>query len=790
MPDSVFPSLNQEESDYVPGGVTNSVKGFDATYMSIDTGSAALSLTVSGNNVSLVTYRVSTELDDGQYWVIIGLKTDNFVWNDAENEDDRTRTLHWKVNPIVETLDLSNTVLDYTGDVMTYSPSGFDPMTMLVNGNTGFSPGDYRATFSFRDSLNYVWSKEKSEYKIPVGASVTIDEDEVVVGWSITRGVYNLNSLGTPTTEFVYDGEEHYPVFENVPSWLTITPDRTVTNASEGTVKITLTFSASEDSGYVLSETSRTYDVKVTKRPVTIVIEDKETVYGQDAPELTYRIGSETGFVDDVNVTLSVDYTNGNDKGDYDITVSHDAGDNYTVTITPGKLTVNPATVPEPTETSVLYTGSDVGHPFEGPFDVSGDTVGKELGAYTVTLTLNDGNHVWWDGTNGPKTLTWTIVSGDVLRPEYFVIDTSEETYTGREIKKSVTSRTPSIVEGVDFEVSYENNVHAGTATVIITGIGNHTGEVREEFTILPQKVTVPEMADVEYDGTEKSAPYESNDIYTVSGDLRGTDVGSYHVILTLKNTNDYQWSDGTTGPKALMWRIVSEKTLVKDYFVVDVSPEVYDGQPHTKLVECINPDLEYGVDYTVDYFNNTEASTDDNPARIVITGIGDHDGVLEYSFMIEKMTPVLTFVNDNFDRDESDGRFTLLPYLSPIISYDQLVWSSTDESVAVVDERTGEVTLTGIGTARIVATLPDGDNWHGCSAGYDLEVGETQTEIVVVPGPGGSGGDGDVIYIPTVIREEVDGGISDVTWLIILACTVTVMLALIWLLWNRRVMN
>ena len=784
------PTLAHVESDYVRGGITNSVNGFNATYMSIDTGSTALSLTVSGNNVSLVTYRVSTELDDDRYWVIVGLKTGNFVWDDAVDENARTRTLHWKVNPIVETLDLSDTVMDYTGNVVTYNPPGFDATTMLVNGNTGFSPGEYKATFSFGDSLNYVWSTDRNEYNIPEDATVTIDEDKIVVEWSITRGVYDISSLGTPKTEFVYDGKEHYPVFDSVPSWLTITHDKTVTDVSDVAVEITLTFTASEDSGYVLNETSRTYDVKVTLRPVAIVVEDKETVYGQDAPELTYHIGSEVGFVDAVDVNLSVEYEKGDDCDEYYITVSHDAGDNYDVSITPGKLTVNPATVPEPTETSVLYTGSEVGHPFEGPFDVRGDIKGKELGAYTVTLTLNDDNYVWWDGTSEPKTLTWTIVSGVELRPEYFVIDTSDETYTGSEIKKSVTSRTPSIVEGVDFKVSYENNTHAGTATVVIRGIGDHTGVVKADFTILPQKVPVPEMADVEYDGTEKSAPYESNDIYQVSGDLKGIDVGSYHVILTLKNTNDYQWSDGTTGPKALMWRIVSEKTLVKDYFVVDVSPEVYDGQPHTKLVECINPDLEYGVDYTVQYFNNTEASTDDNPARIVITGIGDHDGVLEYSFMIEKMTPVLTFVNDNFDRDESDGRFTLLPYLSPIISYDQLVWSSTDESVAVVNERTGEVTLTGIGTARIVATLPDGDNWHGCSAGYDLEVGETQTEIVVVPGPGGSGGDGDVIYIPTVIREEVDGGISDVTWLIILACTVTVMLALIWLLWNRRVMN
>ena len=44
-----------------------------------------------------------------------------------------------------------------------------------------------------------------------------------------------------------------------------------------------------------------------------------------------------------------------------------------------------------------------------------------------------------------------------------------------------------------------------------------------------------------------------------------------------------------------------------------------------------------------------------------------------------------------------------------------------------------------------------------------------------------------DICAIPTVITKEVDGGISDTTWLIILACSVIVMVVLVWLLWDRR---
>ena len=41
-----------------------------------------------------------------------------------------------------------------------------------------------------------------------------------------------------------------------------------------------------------------------------------------------------------------------------------------------------------------------------------------------------------------------------------------------------------TLVNGTDYTLSYKNNTNAGTASVIITGIGSYTGSVTKEFTI------------------------------------------------------------------------------------------------------------------------------------------------------------------------------------------------------------------------------------------------------------------------------------------------------------------
>lgn len=76
--------------------------------------------------------------------------------------------------------------------------------------------------------------------------------------------------------------------------------------------------------------------------------------------------------------------------------------------------------------------------------------------------------------------------------------------YTGHELTPSVTVTIDgtAFVRGTDFDVSYTNNVNAGTATVTVAGTGNYTGTATGTFTIararrsrLPRPRTAPTPA-------------------------------------------------------------------------------------------------------------------------------------------------------------------------------------------------------------------------------------------------------------------------------------------------------
>ncbi|MBR2547642.1 MAG: hypothetical protein IKF07_05560 [Eubacterium sp.] len=60
--------------------------------------------------------------------------------------------------------------------------------------------------------------------------------------------------------------------------------------------------------------------------------------------------------------------------------------------------------------------------------------------------------------------------------------------YTGEPIEPEVTASCylgcKDLKEGVDYEVAYSDNVNAGTATVTVTGIGDHAGSATNTFTI------------------------------------------------------------------------------------------------------------------------------------------------------------------------------------------------------------------------------------------------------------------------------------------------------------------
>lgn len=181
----------------------------------------------------------------------------------------------------------------------------------------------------------------------------------------------------------------------------------------------------------------------VSKKSVTITIEDKTIIYGDEAPTSYGYTIKDTLTDEDIStdeftaikseIDFACSYEKGYPAGDYKITATCN-NDNYTLTVPSGKLTVSPKTVTVTTkEKSITYgdetptftsddlicdgliSGDTLGTP---AFDYGGYVKGSSAGKYTVTVSgLANGNYniVYTTDTTGKLVvnkyglrLTWS----------------------------------------------------------------------------------------------------------------------------------------------------------------------------------------------------------------------------------------------------------------------------------------------------------------------------------------------------------------------------------------------
>lgn len=177
---------------------------------------------------------------------------------------------------------------------------------------------------------------------------------------------------------------------------------------------------------------------------------------------------------------------------------------------------------------------------------------------------------------------------------------------TGR--RADGTANTMILTEGVDYEVTYQKNTSAGTATVIFTALdsGVYTGSVKKTFKIVKPALFVKNAS------TKKMELNENLEILVVSE----SDI--FRTVLSGSNM-------GTMGSLT--------------FEELGVTPEVYVTYKGVTLKE--------GVDYKLTVANNKAVSTYDkngNPAKyaaITITGMGNFTGTLKGSL---KDVPGLTY--------------------------------------------------------------------------------------------------------------------------------------------------
>lgn len=273
------------------------------------------------------------------------------------------------------------------------------------------------------------------------------------------------------------------------------------------------------------------------------------------------------------------------------------------------------------------------------------------------------------------------------------------KTYTGKAQTQSITVkyRNKTLKNGKDYTVSYQNNINAGTAYVIIKGRGSYSGTVKRSFTIKPaiiyKQCTFYKIASQYYTGSQiKPVPKIKNGTTTLKN---GTDFTlTYQNNVNKGTAKVYIKGKGNySGSCSLTFSITARPVSTLKITVPSVT---YNGkaQKPAVTVKYNNYKFKNGTDYTLSYKNNTKIGT----ATVTVKGKGKLSGTKSVTFKINAKpikNAVITY-NNSLTYNGS----TLSPAVT--VKYgNATLKKNTDYTVAYsnnVNAGTGTITITGKG--------------------------------------------------------------------------------------------
>lgn len=231
------------------------------------------------------------------------------------------------------------------------------------------------------------------------------------------------------------------------------------------------------------------------------------------------------------------------------------------------------------------------------------------------------------------RTATYRLML-NISRDMFESVDLSSTDYTGEPITKEVKAG-PSI--GADeYEVSYENNLNAGTATILITGKGRLVGTLTYQFKI--NKVSIDDakawlgFSHVQYDGTSQNVIPSvtvngrelDNGADFTTDYWNTTDAGTATVVIT--GTGNYY---GTT---RVTFQI--DPAPLDQSATVTIADQPYTGTgvtPGFEVRDWNGNVLTAGIDYQYSFSDNISPGT----ATLTLTGLRNYSGTLVVHFQI-----------------------------------------------------------------------------------------------------------------------------------------------------------
>ena len=383
------------------------------------------------------------------------------------------------------------------------------------------------------------------------GVDVT---DKVVVKTRAGKLVITPKSINTQEitvtkpADSQYDGNEHKnkPTVKDGEKVLVENTDYTLSYSEDvinaGTVTVTIT-------GKGNYSQVTTVDYQITPRTVKLTSgSDSKTYDGTPLVKHDVTV-SEDGFVKDDGATYNVTGSQtetGSSKNTFTYTLNEKTLEkNYVIEIKEGTLEVIPVT----DEVTVTITEHSAEHVYDGTektvtgydvksisnkhytkddftFSGTAEAKGTNVGEYPMNVQASDFTNNSHNFTNvtfiiedGSLKITPKSINPEDEKTGIQVTKPDDTMYNGEEQKNKPTVEDTktgaTLVENVDYTLSYTAAVNAGTVEVTITGIGNYTGTAKTSYEITKRNVTLTSATD--------SKVYDKNPLtnhnVTVGGD-------------------------------------------------------------------------------------------------------------------------------------------------------------------------------------------------------------------------------------------------------------------------------
>ena len=268
-----------------------------------------------------------------------------------------------------------------------------------------------------------------------------------------------------------------------------------------------------------------------------------------------------------------------------------------------------------------------------------------------------------------------------------------------------------TLTEGTDYTLSYKNNIQSGTATVVVTGMGNYSGTREINFKITPismetDAVVINQINDAVYNA--------AGAIPTASLTYTNPTTGAKYELIegtdyTITATNNTAIGDATatitaieggsfTGSKTGTFRVVGD---LADATTSPIDMQVVTGseiKPAVTLTYA-GKDLVEGTDYTVTYANNVNAGT----ATVTFTAVPTsyYTGTTTAEFTIAEAIAESMVISGISPSGYTYTQSEITPPVRVMVD-DVVLRKDTDYTVTYADNinvGTGKITVTGLGT-------------------------------------------------------------------------------------------